>query len=372
MDAFPPGPSGSGVDLADPPTGGLSAEADDDHPAEADDDHLAEADDDPGPRRARRLADRFPSAPQVPGSASGAVVWVAVALILALLAAAGFWPAQMTSAADAAMQWVTTTGGWSLLLIPLCLIALLLVLACTRFGDIRLGPDDSRPEYPTFAWIAMLLGAVMGIGMVTYGVAEPVSHLVTPPHGLTEPGSREAVVDALRFTFLDWGLHAWAVFATFGLAIGYSTHRLGNKGLVSPILRPLLGRHADGPAGKAIDVLVILSTLFGTTTSLGLGAAQISQGMSRMTGLDLTTTGVQLIIIALVTVLFTASAMSGIGRGIRYLSQTTSGDPRRCCCSSWPPAPPLVDQPLSARSAVRRRIRRDQPAAAHRRRGPGL
>ena len=283
----------------------------------------ADADDDPGPRRARREADRFPSAPQVPGSARGAVVWVAVALIVALLIAAGFWPAQMSSAAGAAMQWVTTTGGWSLLLIPLCLIALLLVLACTRFGDIRLGPDDSRPEYPTFAWIAMLLGAVMGIGMVTYGVAEPVSHLVSPPHGLAEPGSQEAVVDALRFTFLDWGLHAWAVFATFGLAIGYSTHRLGNKGLVSPILRPLIGRHADGLVGKAIDVLVILSTLFGTTTSLGLGAAQISQGMSRMTGLDLTTTGVQLIIIALVTVLFTASAMSGIGRGIRYLSQTT-------------------------------------------------
>src|SRR5699024_4717057 len=177
LDPLPAEPRpGSEVDLADPPTGGLSAEADDDH--------LAEADDDPAPRRARRLADRFPSAPQVPGSASGAVVWVAVALILALLAAAGFWPAQMTSAADAAMQWVTTTGGWSLLLIPLCLIALLLVLACTRFGDLRLGPDDSRPEYPTFAWIAMLLGAVMGIGMVTYGVAEPVSHLVTPPHGL--------------------------------------------------------------------------------------------------------------------------------------------------------------------------------------------
>ncbi|MDN5900603.1 MAG: BCCT family transporter, partial [Brachybacterium sp.] len=274
-------------------------------------------------RRTRRETERFPSAPQLPGSSSGGVFRVAVALIVALLIAAGFWPAQMGSAAGAAMRWVTAIGGWSLLLIPLSLIGLLLVLACTRFGAIRLGPDDSRPEYPTFAWIAMLLGAVMGIGLVTYGVAEPVAHLVTPPHGLTEPGSGDAVVDALRFTFLDWGLHAWAVFATFGLAIGYSTHRLGNKGLVSPILRPLIGAHADGLVGKAIDVLVILSTLFGTTTSLGLGAAQISQGLSRMTGLDLTATGVQLIVIALVTVLFTASAMSGIGRGIRYLSQTT-------------------------------------------------
>ncbi|WP_245822975.1 BCCT family transporter [Brachybacterium avium] len=277
----------------------------------------------PRSRRSRRESERFPSDPQLPGSSAGGVFQVAVALILAFLLAAGFWPAQMSSAAGAAMRWVTTIGGWSLLLIPLCLIGLLLVLACTRFGAIRLGPDDSRPEYSTFAWIAMLLGAVMGIGMVTYGVAEPVAHLLTPPHGLAEPGSEDAVVDALRFTFLDWGLHAWAVFATFGLAIGYSTHRLGNKGLVSPILRPLIGAHADGLVGKSIDVLVILSTLFGTTTSLGLGAAQISQGMSRLTGLDLTTTGVQLLVIALVTVLFTASAMSGIGRGIRYLSQTT-------------------------------------------------
>ncbi len=275
------------------------------------------------PRSARREAERFPATPHLPGSSRNVVLWISVALILALLLVAGLAPERMNTAADAAMQWVTATSGWSLLVIPLGLIALLLVLALTRVGGIRLGPDDSRPEYPTYAWIAMLLGAVMGIGMITYGVAEPVSHLVAPPHGLAEPGSPDAVVDALRFTFLDWGLHAWAVFAVFGLAIGYSTHRLGNKGLVSPILRPLIGRHADGALGRAVDVLVILSTLFGTTTSLGLGAAQISQGLAQITGLELTTTGVQLVVIALVTVLFTASAMSGIGRGIRYLSEAT-------------------------------------------------
>ncbi|HEX7349788.1 BCCT family transporter [Brachybacterium sp.] len=279
--------------------------------------------DSPEARRARREADRFPEAPHLPGRSLNSVFLISVALILALLAVAGFFPAQLSAAAGASMRWVTATSGWSLMLIPLGLIGLLLVLALTRVGEIRLGPDDSRPEYPTLAWLAMLLGAVMGIGMITYGVAEPVSHLVTPPHDLAEPGSQEAVVDALRFTFLDWGLHAWAVFATFGLAIGYSTHRLGNKGLVSPILRPLIGRHADGALGKAIDVLVILSTLFGTTTSLGLGAAQISQGLSLVTGLELTSTGVQIVVIALVTVVFTASAMSGIGRGIRYLSQAT-------------------------------------------------
>lgn len=257
------------------------------------------------------------------GRPKNPVFWVSVALIVVFIVLAGFFPTQMGEISGTALNWVTESTGWSMLLIPLGLMGLLIFLAVTKYGTIRLGPDDSRPEYPTYAWIAMLLGAVMGIGLITYGVAEPVSHLLTPPHGLAEPGSQDAVVEALRFTFLDWGLHAWAVFAIFGLAIGYSTHRLGNKGLVSPILRPLIGRHADGLVGKAVDVLVILSTLFGTTTSLGLGAAQISQGLSQITGTTLTSMPVQVGIIAVITVIFTASAMSGVSRGIRYLSQTT-------------------------------------------------
>lgn len=291
-----------------------------DDPAELRPEHTSDSS---AARRARREAERFATGPHLPGRRLNSVFWVSVTLIVAILAAGAVFPVQMNAAAGAAMRWVTATSGWSLLVIPLGLIGLLLVIALSPFGRIRLGPDDSRPEYPTLAWIAMLLGAVMGIGMITYGVAEPVSHLVRPPHGLAEAGSREAVVDAMRFTFLDWGLQAWAVFAIFGLAIGYSTHRLGNKGLVSPILRPLIGRHADGGIGKTVDVLVVLSTLFGTTTSLGLGAAQISQGLSLITGTDLTSTGVQIIVIALLTVLFTASALSGIGRGIRHLSQAT-------------------------------------------------
>lgn len=248
---------------------------------------------------------------------------VSSALILVLLIAAAIFPDELGQMATTALDHVTGSTGWSMLLIPLFLIILLVVLASSRYGHIRLGPDDSRPVYPTYSWIAMLLGAVMGVGLISYGVAQPVSHLLIPPHDLAAPQSQEAVVNALRFTFLDWGLHAWAIFAMFGLAIGYSTYRLGNKGLVSPALRPLLGRHADGAVGKAVDVLVIVSTLFGTTTSLGLGAAQISQGLTLITGIDLTTTSAQVTIIAVITVIFTASAISGIGRGIRYLSETT-------------------------------------------------
>lgn len=251
------------------------------------------------------------------------VFWVAVVLIVAVMAVAALMPDQVGEASQQALNWVTENTGWSMLVIPLAIMVLLVFLAVTKYGRIKLGPDDSEPEYPTYAWIAMLMGAVMGIGLITYGVAQPVIHLWTPPHGLSEPGTQDAVVDALRFTFLDWGLHAWAIFGIFGLAIGYSTHRLGNKGLVSPILRPLIGRHADGLVGKAVDVLVILSTLFGTTTSLGLGAAQIGQGLGQVTGLELNSIAGQVVIIAVITVIFTASAMSGIGRGIRYLSQTT-------------------------------------------------
>ena len=272
------------------------------------------------------LADGATNAPpnaRADGKTKNPVFWVSVALIVVFIVLAGFFPTQMGEISTTALNWVTESTGWSMLLIPLGLMGLLIFLAVTKYGRIRLGPDDSRPEYPTYAWIAMLLGAVMGIGLITYGVAEPVSHLLTPPHDLAEPGSQDAVVEALRFTFLDWGLHAWAVFAIFGLAIGYSTHRLGNKGLVSPILRPLIGRHADGLVGKAVDVLVILSTLFGTTTSLGLGAAQISQGLSQITGTTLTSIPIQVGIIAVITVIFTLSAMSGVSRGIRYLSQTT-------------------------------------------------
>lgn len=259
-----------------------------------------------------------------PDAGRGRVVfWMAVALILVVMVVAVAVPEQVGVASQHALNWVTEKTGWSMLVIPLAIMVLLVTLAVTKYGRIKLGPDDSQPEYPTYAWIAMLMGAVMGIGLITYGVAQPVIHLWTPPHGLSEPATQDAVVDALRFTFLDWGLHAWAIFGIFGLAIGYSTHRLGNKGLVSPILRPLIGRHADGAVGKAVDVLVILSTLFGTTTSLGLGAAQVSQGLGQVLGADLANVPVQLVIIAVITVIFTASAMSGVGRGIRYLSQIT-------------------------------------------------
>jgi choline/carnitine/betaine transport len=222
----------------------------------------------------------------------------------------------------AAQNWVTGSVGWGYLVVTLGLIGLLVYIMFSRYGALRLGPINSRPDYPTYAWLAMILSAVMGVGLISYGVAEPISHFVVPPHGLADAGSRDAAVRAMQFSFFDWGIHAWAVFAVFGLAIGYSTHRLKRSALVSTMLRPVLGKAADGWGGKAVDVLVIIATLFGTTTSLGLGAAQIDNGMQSVFGLP-GGTAMQIGIVAVITVLFTASALSGVHRGIRYISQTT-------------------------------------------------
>lgn len=252
----------------------------------------------------------------------GSVFWISLGLIAAFVIWATAFTENLNATMTAAQNWVTGSVGWGYLVVTLGLIGLLLYIMFSRYGALRLGPSNSRPDYPTYAWLAMILSAVMGVGLISYGVAEPISHFVVPPHGLAEAGSRDAAVRAMQFSFFDWGIHAWAVFAVFGLAIGYSTHRLKRSALVSTMLRPILGKAADGWGGKAVDVLVIIATLFGTTTSLGLGAAQIDNGMQSVFGLP-GGTAMRIGIIAVITVLFTASALSGVHRGIRYISQTT-------------------------------------------------
>lgn len=252
----------------------------------------------------------------------GAVFWASLIVLAAFLLWASISPSSLGELMTSSMDWIARSVGWSYLLVTLGCIGLMVYLGASRFGKIRLGSNDDRPEFSTWAWLAMILSAVMGIGLISYGVAEPISHFMAPPHALEEPETMAAAVRALQFSFFDWGPHAWAVFGVFGLAIGYSTHRKGRPGLVSPMLRPVLGRLVDGWFGKLIDVFAILATLFGTTTSLGLGAAQIEEGLNRVFGLP-TGIGVQVIIIAIITVLFTLSALSGVNRGIKYISQVT-------------------------------------------------
>ena len=268
-----------------------------------------------GPSPAQAHADALRHRP-------GTAFWASIALILAFVAWAALSPDTLSGAMTAAINWSTDTVGWSYLVVTTGCIFLLAYLAFSRFGRIRLGADTDRPEFSTWAWLAMILSAVMGVGLISYGVAEPISHFVTPPHGLADAGTPEAAVVAMQFSYFDWGPHAWAVFGVFGLAIAYSTHRKGNTGLVSPMLRPIFGKRVDGALGNVIDVFAIIATLFGTTTSLGLGASQITEGLNRVFGLP-TETFIQVLVIAVITVIFTLSALSGVNRGIKYISQIT-------------------------------------------------
>ena len=265
---------------------------------------------------AQAMANRLRDRPSV-------VLLVSLVLIVAFVAWAALSPATLGASMTTATTWASQTVGWSYLLVSLGCIFLLVYLAASRFGRIRLGHDTDRPEFSTWAWLTMILAAVMGVGLISYGVAEPISHFMSPPHGLADAATPQAAVVAMQFSYFDWGPHAWAIFAVFGLGIAYSTHRKGNTGLVSPILRPIFGDRVDGWLGNAIDVFAIIATLFGTTTSLGLGAAQISEGLNQVAGLP-TNVFVQVVIIAVITLIFTLSALSGVNRGIKYISQITA------------------------------------------------
>nr|MDQ3958602.1 BCCT family transporter [Actinomycetota bacterium] len=183
--------------------------------------------------------------------------------------------------------------------------------------------DDDQPEFGRFAWFAMLFQAGMGIGLVFWSVSEPVHHFgVDPPYGLAQPGTTAAADVALRYAFFHWALHPWAIYAVTAVALAYFNFRRDSPGLISAVLRPILGTRMDGALGYFIDILAVLATLFGVAVSLGLGALQINSGLSFTFDLP-EGSGAQIVIIAVTTVVFIASAVTGIQRGIKWLSQAS-------------------------------------------------
>ncbi|MEV0683147.1 BCCT family transporter [Nocardia sp. NPDC050378] len=226
----------------------------------------------------------------------------------------------LAAAASSAQKWVITNTGWLFVLVATAFVVFVIWLAASRYGRIPLGADDEKPEFRTVSWIAMMFSAGMGIGLMFWGVAEPLSHFVNPPPHTAEPGSPAAAEVAMATTLFHWTLHPWAIYAVAGLAIAYGTFRKGRSQLISSVFRPLLGRHADGLGGRAIDMMAIFATLFGSAASLGLGALQIGAGMEFNGWID----GVGKIglvaVISGLTVAFVFSAVSGIERGIQWLS----------------------------------------------------
>ncbi|WP_084760904.1 BCCT family transporter [Nocardia mangyaensis] len=226
----------------------------------------------------------------------------------------------LASAASSAQKWVITNTGWLFVLVATAFVVFVIWLAVSRYGRIPLGADDEKPEFRTVSWIAMMFSAGMGIGLMFWGVAEPLSHFVNPPPHTAEPGSPAAAEVAMATTLFHWTLHPWAIYAVAGLAIAYGTFRKGRSQLISAVFRPLLGRHADGIGGRAIDMMAIFATLFGSAASLGLGALQIGAGMEFNGWIDgIGKIGLVAIISGL-TVAFVVSAVSGIERGIQWLS----------------------------------------------------
>ena len=229
-------------------------------------------------------------------------------------------PDQVKDLFDKIFKFFIGNFGWAYMTCVAGFVAFCLVVAFSRFGNIRLGKDDETPEFSLKAWFAMLFAAGMGIGLVFWGVAEPIYHFAGPP--FADPKTPEAASEALRTTVFHWGLHPWACYATVALVLAYFQFRKGYPGLISATLTPLIGATAaQGTAGKIIDSLAVVTTLFGVATSLGLGALQVTTGLDLLYGFG-KGTAVSITVIAVVTALYITSAVTGINKGIRILSNT--------------------------------------------------
>jgi len=249
---------------------------------------------------------------------------VAAALAVGFVVWGAISPDKMGDLTDKAMSWVTASFGWLFVLTSGAFVLFSAYLALSRYGNIKLGADDAVPEFSKFSWVSMMFATGMGIGLMFYGVAEPLYHLNGPPMGMAEPGTPEAAQLAMEYTFFHWGFHPWAMYAVIGLSIGYFAYRKRRGNLVSGAFRPLLGKLVDRTPGKAIDVVAIFATLFGSATSLGLGALQITGGIDRVFGSGRDSKWLAVGVIAFLTACFVLSAVSGIERGVKWLSNANA------------------------------------------------
>jgi len=245
---------------------------------------------------------------------------VSAALVVAFVVWGVVSTDTLSSVSAAVLAAVITGGGWAFVLVASAFVVFALWLAFSRYGKIPLGADDEAPEFRTVSWIAMMFSAGMGIGLMFYGVAEPLAHFTSPPPGTVPAGSPQALDVAMATTLFHWTLHPWAIYAVVGLAIAYSTFRRGRRQLISSAFAPLLGeRHTEGGFGKLVDILAIFATLFGSAASLGLGALQIGAGL-QLNGVPAVGEVLLVGIIVVLTIAFVCSAVTGIANGIQWLS----------------------------------------------------
>ncbi|GAA1520730.1 BCCT family transporter [Nocardioides humi] len=210
--------------------------------------------------------------------------------------------------------------GWWYIAVVSGFVFFALWIAASHMGNVVLGKDGDEPEFSLGSWFAMLFAAGMGIGLVFWGVAEPLNHYSSPPPGAAADTASQAARSAMDTTFLHWGLHAWAIYVVVGLAIAYSVHRRGNPISLRWALEPLLGERIKGFWGDVIDVIAILGTLFGVATSLGLGVSQIGAGLAYLDVIDEPTTWLLIALVIVITSIALTSVVTGVDKGIKWLS----------------------------------------------------
>ncbi|MEE2524251.1 BCCT family transporter [Pseudarthrobacter sp. J75] len=255
----------------------------------------------------------------VQGSRLARPVFIPAAAVIVVFVAYALVQPKAASALFAGLQEnVIGAFGWYYVLLVAFFVAFSLWMGFSRYGDIPLGKDNDKPEFSLMSWFALLFAAGMGIGLVFWGVAEPLNHFASPRPGVTGTDIQLGQ-QAITQTFLHWGLHAWSIYVVVGLAIAYAVHRRGRPISIRWTLEPLLGKKVRGAWGHAIDVIALVGTLFGVATSLGLGVLQISAGLDT-SGIMAATQSTQIGLILCITTLTIISVVSGVGRGMKWLS----------------------------------------------------
>ena len=246
------------------------------------------------------------------------VFWPAAVVISVFVAFAMIWP-DATEAVFADVQsTIVSNFNWYYVLLAAFFVAFCLWMGFSRYGDIKLGKDDDEPEFSLASWFSLLFAAGMGIGLVFYGVSEPLSHFAQPRPGVTGT-ENELAQQALSQTYLHWGVHAWSIYVVIGLALAYAIHRRGRPVSIRWALEPILGKRVRGGWGNAIDVIALVGTLFGVATSLGLGVLQISAGLESA-GIVESSELLNVGIIVVITGFVLFSVLSGVGKGMKWLS----------------------------------------------------
>ncbi|MGV0326575.1 choline BCCT transporter BetT [Corynebacterium confusum] len=253
-----------------------------------------------------------------PPKANWPVFTVSSVLIIAMALYAGLGREHAANTLANVTGWISTNLGWFYILTATIAVVFVLYIAISSSGNIRMGPDHSRPKFNTFAWVSMLFAAGIGVDLMFFAVAEPVTMYLAPPTG--EPETMEAAKEAVVYAMFHYGLTGWALYALMGMAFGYFAYRLNMPLAIRSALYPLIGKRVHGPVGDAVDVAAMLGTVFGVTASLGIGVVQLSYGIHLIFDID-QGLGLQSALIVIAIAIATLSAVSGVDKGIRFLSE---------------------------------------------------